>query len=490
MNPELGVIGNIDIGSEQNFIGGLLQHGFKAWADIADIVQPSTLVQHSEIYKIIDYTFKTHGNIVLDNPTLINGANALGLNDYIYDKNQRKYLDGLKNANVDINNIKVLGTKLRKLEVTRQLRSEIAKADAELDKINGDERLSEIMSKVESPLADFSQYLRGIDKNGPELILKNLGKYLDELESNPVEQIGVSTGFKLWDASIGGGLIPGSVNLIGARPKMGKSSLADNMAYNIIHQGIDCLMLDAEMHEKQHYNRLLAKISKVSVNEIKTGQYSLNEIKKEKVRLAQKVLEVLPYHYLNISGQPFEETMAEAQRWILNKVKLNSKGKANPCVIVLDYLKMMSEKEMAANVAEFQKLGFMSSAFINFAIKYEIPCLSFLQLNREGIKSEETSVFAGSDRILMHLSSASIFKAQSDEEIQKQRENGSNIIYNRKIVCKVAREGEGHEDGDYVNIRFNRETCDLQEGPNFFSMSNPQNRNTGDIVPNNEEIDF
>ena len=157
---------------------------------------------------------------------------------------------------------------------------------------------------------------------------------------------------------------------------------------------------------------------------------------------------------------------------------------------ILDAPVDLSLGKMAANIAEFQKLGFMSSAFINFAIKYEIPCLSFLQLNREGIKSEETSVFAGSDRILMHLSSASIFKAQSDEEIQKQRENGSNVLYNRKIVCKVAREGAGHEDGDYINIRFDRETCDLQEGPSYFSMSSPQNRNTGDIVPNNEEIDF
>lgn len=492
---ELGIIDNVDINSEQHLISAIKNVGFAAWAEISDIILPSTFVadSHQCFFKVADYLFKLHGDVKLDWPTFLSGANANGLSEFFNRKEEKQYFKELEGSKIELSNVKMLGTKLRKLEVTRQLRAEIQKADLELAKITGDEKLSEILGKVENPMSNFSQFLRGIDNNGPELILRNLGAYLDNLESNPVEQVGISTGFKRWDKSIGGGLLPGSVSLIGARMKTGKTMLCDNIAYNIISQGIPCLILDAEMVHKQHYNRLLAKISKVPITEVKTGQYSKCDIKKEKVRLSQKILETLPYHYLSISSQSFEETLSEVKRWILNTVKLNSSGKANPCVIILDYLKVMSASSISESMKEYQLLGIYTSSFIDMAIKYDLACLSFLQLNREGIKSEETSVFAGSDRIGMSCSNASIFKVQTDAEIEKQRDHNPQVIYNRKLLCKFARDGEAHEDGDYINVNFERSIANMTEGPSLFELEAQgyNRRNQGNVVEEDDvEVDF
>lgn len=833
-NPEI-ITGNFDLNSEQSLVAGILSHGFPAWAEISQIVRPTTFISdnHSLFFKVSDYIFSKYGDITLDWPTFINGAIAVGLQDFFNKKSEREYLKKLKSDfHIELPNIKILATKLRKLEVVRQLRQEIQKAESELSKVNGDERLSEILGKIENPIADFTQYLHGIDNNGPELILKNLGSYLDNLESNPVEQVGISTGFKRWDKAIGGGLIPGSVSMIGARMKVGKalrhgslvytrngpqkienckvgdrvltpngeskiiaihpqgkvpiyrirfndktyvdccdnhiwpvkhyrnkkefigplttkelrnrklkhnnyqyslplcqpcrfekkpipadayliglligdgtlgkgpyittfdeeikdyiknvlvegyvlnkdsedkhrggylitkgrtgkkknhyteilrclklyglgshdkfipdvykynsietrweilrglmdtdghsngttleytttsiklakdfqeivcslggmcrikgrytkcdgkqfwsyrlnpkfndnrkcfkltrkinsttirkkpnirkaicsikyigdyeatcitidsveglfltnnctvthnSSLCDVMAYNIMSTGTPCLILDAEMTRNIHYDRLLGRVSKVPMHEIKSGQYALNDIKKEKVRLAQKVLEALPYHYLNISSQEFEETLSEAKRWILNVVKLNSQGHANPCVVILDYLKTMSQSSIENNIREHQRLGLCTAELINFAIKYNISCLAFLQLNREGIKSEETSVFAGSDRIGMSCSNASIFKLQSEEEMGEQRDNSNNSsVYNRKLKCLFAREGEAHEDEDYINVKFERNICDIVEGPTYLeTLAHKKGcANDGNIITSENKIEF
>jgi 5S rRNA maturation endonuclease (ribonuclease M5) len=72
-------------------------------------------------------------------------------------------------------------------------------------------------------------------------------------------------------------------------------------------------------------------------------------------------------------------------------------GTAKPCLIVFDYLKLMSSSTRwsEANLAEFQVLGFMMTGLHNFAVRYKVPILTFIQLNRDGINVEDTSVASG-----------------------------------------------------------------------------------------------
>jgi replicative DNA helicase len=483
-----GVIDNIDLTSERHVCASFLEHGYKAWVDVSDILLSTSFIAdtHQAFFTSVDYIFRTHGEIKLDWPTLLSGASAIGIKGFFEKKEEKNYLKELKNLHTELSSVKILGNKLRKLEVARNIRQEIQNADKELALVTGEEKLSDILGLIERPVGDLSQQLRGLDKNGPKLIFADVDKYLDYIENNPVKQIGISTGFNKWDESIGGGLIPGSVSMIGARMKHGKSFCADNIACNIINQGIPVLLMDGEMTEVQHFNRILARLSKVTINEIKTGQYVIDSYKKEKVRLAAKLIKTLPYHYLNISGQDFEETVAEMKRWILNVVKLNNSGKANPAVIILDYLKVMSEKSIGKNTQEYQRLGFMTTEFINLAIKYDIACLSFLQLNRDGIDGDESNTIAGSDRIAMHCSNISLFKPQSDEEMTELRAKGQPP-YNRKLKVLFAREGEGHDDGDYININFDKKIGNITEGPTHFEIErNARSGNDGRIVTNDD----
>ena len=97
---------------------------------------------------------------------------------------------------------------------------------------------------------------------------------------------------------------------------------------------------------------------------------------------------------------------------MLAQMKWNTKD----CVIFYDYLKLMDSQGMSQDMKEYQVLGFMMTQLHNFATKYKVPIVAFVQLNRDGITKESTDTASGSDRIIWLCSNFTIFNRKSDEE--------------------------------------------------------------------------
>ena len=92
-------------------------------------------------------------------------------------------------------------------------------------------------------------------------------------------------------------------------------------------------------------------------------------------------------------------------------------------------------------------------------MKYDFPCLSFVQLNRDGITKESTDAVSGSDRLIWLCTSFSIFKLKSPEELAEDGPQAGN----RKLVPIVSRHGAGLDDGDYINMNMLGEHARLVE---------------------------
>jgi hypothetical protein len=228
---------------------------------------------------------------------------------------------------------------------------------------------------------------------------------------------------------------------------------------------------------EDHWARLLPNVvydlgGRIEIDEVETGQYSYSPKKQQFVREAQEILEGIPYHYLNVSGRSFEDTVAIMRRWMKKHRKFDEDGNPMPCIVVYDYLKLMDGTALHNNLAEYQQLGFMITSLHNFAVRQDIPVVSFIQLNRDGIDRESSGVIAGSDRILWLVTNFSIFKWKSDEEIADMGlEHG-----NRKIVVVKARHGKGMRQGDYINVFFDGEHGRVREGQTRFNLKALQNR--------------
>jgi|2_EtaG_2_1085320.scaffolds.fasta_scaffold00016_58 replicative DNA helicase len=257
-----------------------------------------------------------------------------------------------------------------------------------------------------------------------------------------------------------------------ATKNTGKTVMAENIGVHIAKSfDIPVLDLDTEMRKSDHQNRGMAMLSydsdhKTTINEMETGQFTKSQYQSERLLEQGRQNKNIPYYHKNVGGKPFEDQLSIMRRWIARVVGLNDQGKAKDCVIIYDYLKLMDSAEIRGDMKEFQVLGFMMTALHNFSLRYDVPILTFVQLNRDGITKESTDTASGSDRIIWLCSNFTIYKNKSDEEVAKDGpENG-----NRKLVPVVARHGEGLEDGDYINILMKGQYAKLIEGKTAYEL--------------------
>ena len=398
----------MDLGAERAVLAGIFSYGLESYVEVCDIIDSDSFSHKNNqvIFKCIEKIIKDGAEI--DLPSLLSAAKKLDLQDIINSTQELEYINSLMEYPVKKDNVLYFAAQIKKFEFARKIKKLTNKIGRDIDDINGDESIDEIINILENPITDF---LREDDTgNKPERIGDGVEEYLEFLIENKCDQIGIPTGFARYDAAIGGGLRPGGVDLVSARPKVGKSVFGDNVAINVAAKGIPVLMLDTEMSKEDHLNRIISNLSGVPINEVATGRFTDDDEKSIKVKQAIDHIKDIPYTYVTVAGAPFEQILNTIKRWIMQEVGQDENGKTNQCVVVYDYLKLMTSGSITNNIQEYQALGFQITALHNLAVKYEFPCLSFVQLNRDGITKESTDAVSGSDRLIWLCTSFSIFK--------------------------------------------------------------------------------
>ena len=479
-----------DTASERAVLAGICTYGEEAYLDIADIVQESTFTIDSNaiIFKCLKRVCELEHRPTIDIASIYSAAQELGVSHLLSKKEEALHLKAVIDFPVSIENVRKFAAKIRKLEITRLLRKQLEAAQDKLLEVNGSESITSILGIAEDSIFNFASLLNDSDNN-PVHIGKDIDNYIQDLIDNPIDQIGIPTGFPVYDQAIGGGFRRGTVNVIAARPKTGKTLLADNIGFHIANKlKIPVLNMDTEMNVKDHINRVLAMMTEIEISAIETGKFALSPDQLDKLNKASEQLKETPLFYKTIAGKPFEEQLALMRRWIVKEVGLNDDGTAKQCVIVYDYLKLMDSAGISQDMKEYQVLGFMMTALHNFAVRYQIPILGFVQLNRDGITKESTDTASGSDRIIWLCSNFSIFKRKSDEEIAEDGSSNGN----RKLLPLVSRHGGGLDENDYINCHMKGWCAKITEGKTRLELVNKNNLNDdeGFIVDENNDQDI
>lgn len=480
-----------DPAAERAVLAGICCYGETAYLDIADIIQESsfTIDSNGIIFKCIK-TLCESNQTNIDIASIYSAAQELGLAHILSRKEETQHLKAIIDFPVSLDNVRKFAAKIRKLEIARLLRKQLEQTQDRLLEVTGSEPISSIIGIAEDSVFNFTSLLSDSD-NGPEKIGENLEEYIKSLEENKMDQVGIPTGFPIYDQAIGGGLRKGTINVIGARPKTGKTLLSDNMGKNIAELGIPVLNMDTEMSKQDHIHRLLAMMSETEINTIETGKFAESNDKKNKIIKATNDLKSMKLYHKSIAGKPFEDQLAIMRRWLVKEVGLNDDGTAKQCVIFYDYLKLMDSAGISQDLKEYQVLGFMMTSLHNFAVRYQVPIVAFIQLNRDGITKESTDSASGSDRIIWLCSNFSIFKRKSDEEIAEDGPDNGN----RKLVPLISRHGGGLDDNDYINCFMKGWCAKITEGRTRLEvMHNSKSTNEGFIVDDNnnenEQIPF
>ena len=162
-----------------------------------------------------------------------------------------------------------------------------------------------------------------------------------------------------------GGLYPGELTILGARPGVGKSSLALDIALNIAADGHRVLVDTLEMTSKQYAQRIIARGSGVNLRDIRHGSIRADA---QWVALgdAANAGSKLPVHFTaDVRTPEGLRALAEA---------------TSPELIVVDYLQLMETRRRADN--ETVRLGKISAGLKELTLECGVPVLAIAQVTR------------------------------------------------------------------------------------------------------------
>lgn len=204
------------------------------------------------------------------------------------------------------------------------------------------------------------------------LVIDLLDK-VQEMADNPADVTGVPTGFADLDRMTSG-LQAGDMIVLAARPSMGKTSFAVNIAEHVaLNEGLPVAIFSMEMGAAQLAVRIVGSIGRVNQGNLRSGKLTDDEWP----RLTEAIerLRTVSLHIDETPGLSPGELRANARRLARQCGKLG--------LIVVDYLQLMSGSGSAASSDNrATELGEISRGLKMLAKELQCPVIALSQLNR------------------------------------------------------------------------------------------------------------
>jgi replicative DNA helicase len=187
---------------------------------------------------------------------------------------------------------------------------------------------------------------------------------------------GISTGLPRLDEALGGGVKPGRVIVLAARPSVGKTSLAGQVGLNVAAGGHPVLMLSQEMAAGDLVDRVVANLGQLGLDRITTGQFRDDDW--ARVTDAADAAARLPFD--------IDDQAALTLLDIRAKVRQVQQRRGGLALLIVDYL------QLCASSGNFERrhhqIEQISRGMKQLAKELDVCVLVLSQLNREGGKGE------------------------------------------------------------------------------------------------------
>lgn len=242
---------------------------------------------------------------------------------------------------------------------------------------NSDEPVEDIVDTAEQEIFRIAERpnrkaFRSISK-----IIKGTIKNIEETATTKKNIHGVPSGFMELDRKIGG-FRPGQLIVLAARPAMGKTSLALNIASNTaVRYDKKVGIFTMEMEAEELLMRILSSASEVEMENMLKG-YGMNEKKLLRIAGAAEVLAEKNIYIDDSGSNTILDIRAKTRR-----LQAEIKGLD---LIIIDYLQLMSSKRNREN--RQQEISEISRNLKVLAKEINIPIIALSQLNR-GLESRD-----------------------------------------------------------------------------------------------------
>ena len=198
------------------------------------------------------------------------------------------------------------------------------------------------------------------------------------------------------------GLHEEELTIIGARPGVGKTTLALQIALKIAEKGLPVGIISLEMSSTQIIQKILSKKTNIDSDKIRTGKLTEAEI--EKVAIAEGEISDLPF-FINTRIRNIQDIEIYARKL---------KNKNNLGLLIVDYLQLVKSKNKFSS--REQEVAEISRTLKLLSLELKIPIIGLCQLNRNAARTEPT---------LADLRESGAIEQDADNVIFLYKENDS-----------------------------------------------------------------
>lgn len=391
----------------------------------AMLIEREAILRASEILTSEDFYRDAHGAIFqtmmalfergepVDLITVSDELRVRGLLDQI---GGLTYLAKLSNLLPSAANVEYYARIVEEKSVLRRLiraSTEIARKS-----YDGGDELDDLLSEAERTIFEITQKRTARGYEHLKNALVSAYDHIEFLYTHKGQTTGVPTGFKALDQMMSG-LQPSDLIILAARPSVGKTGFALNIARNAaVHARVPVAVFSLEMAKEQLALRLLSAEAAVDGHRMRTGHLA----DEDWMRLGQALgrLSEAPIFIDDTPNIALMELRARARRL---------KTEQRIGLIIIDYLQLMQAKSKSDN--RQQEVSEISRSLKALARELRVPVIALSQLSRAAEQRQDKRP------LLSDLRESGSIEQDADVVMFLFREDYYDAETERKNICEV-----------------------------------------------------
>ncbi|MEA2097643.1 MAG: replicative DNA helicase [Patescibacteria group bacterium] len=442
-NPDFGTnrMPPQNVEAEQSVLGSLMIDK-NAIIKIGDLITPEDFYKdsHSKIYKAMLYLYEHHEPI-----DLLSLSNRLKETEELKQVGEQSYLASLTNIVPTAANIVHYAKIIEKKAVLRRLIDNASQIVVEA--YNETEEVERTLDEAEQKIFSVSKKHIRQDFTPIKPVLEEAFDRIDELHKNKGKMRGVPTGFTDLD-NILSGLQESNLIILGARPSVGKSSLAMDLArHAALKEKVPVGIFSLEMSKGEVIDRLICAEANIDLWKLRTGRLSSTGENDDfsKIGHAMGVLSEAPI---------FIDDAATINVMAMRTMARRLQSEHGLGMIIVDYLQLIEGKGDPNN--RVQEVSEISRSLKGLARELNIPIIALSQLSR-GIESRNDQRPKLSD-----LRESGSIEQDADVVLFIYREDKTKVDLENKNIAEIL--VAKHRNGPIGNVKlfFNEQTTSFK----------------------------
>jgi len=358
------------IEAEESLLGNIMLYSeaMRQTVDAGMTAEDFYLEKHRSIYNIMMSMYENKEKV--DTVSLSSRLQDFG----IYDKvGGLDYLMQLANATISASNTKEYISIIRNKSLARK----VIKVGEEIsnDAYDASVSVDEMLENVERKVTEVTRSKTNADFLKGEVVFDDAIKHIQAIQDAGSDITGIRSGFSDLDRKTAG-FQNGDLIILAARPSMGKTALALNIAMNSANNVPGAIAIfSLEMPAEQVAIRIMAAKAEVEIQKLRTG--TLNDQEWSNINIASQNLKSQHFYIDDTPGIKVSEMFAKARKLAQDE---------GLYMIIVDYIQLIQAS--GKSDSRQQEVSEISRRLKAMARELNVPLIALSQLSR-GVESRQ-----------------------------------------------------------------------------------------------------